>query len=657
MLLEHRIQYNSLANEESWANLKKFLAKYRDCFDSLSLVDDLYHYAWHDRAHNEQVAELFGRRIAELRQMGFASVGIDNMATLGHIEEGYTCRPQPLPPMVGYDGSVSRTCLCPNDPACREHIAEEYALYAAQHPDFLWIDDDVKVHTNGIRFGCFCPGCVSKFRERYGHGYADRESLAAALDEPANAQLRRDWVSFVSDTIDSLFAMIERTVHGIDPAIEMGFETMRQSWSTYNGEDFHRWFGTLKAKKARPGEGTYDERDPFALCVKALDTAQQAEAYPDSVRDRLYEVENFPYFRYQKSARFLTSELALAAAQGMNGSLVNLLKLEDHPDFTDSEAWFDALRANRRQWDALCDFTAPLRGNGFWPAISRHYDAVRPLHEGDSFFRYTYERRDNDLTRTYNLVAAGFPLTADRGGACGAVFIGDMVNGFTDEELIDFLRGGVLMDGNALRALHARGLGGYAGVEVARIASDGIFERYNLDEPMNEGVYDRVRDIRLAFWNDEGCALRAIREGVRELTWMENYAGERLGIACSAYENELGGRVCVLGYGAFERVDSVSRQLELRRIAEYLSGGTLAVTRREPGRLAHFVRSDGARTSAAFVNLYLDDQPPTKVALRGMKRAWQLMPDGARRALELRGGEVELPAIRPFETIVVIAEG
>lgn len=657
MLLEHRIQYTSLIDDQAWKRLKAFLEKYRDCFDSLALVDDGYHNAYHEMAHNRRTAEMFAKRIAELKSMGFSKVGIINIATLGHIDEGYSFLPQPLPPMTGYDGSKSRICFCPNDEQCRAHIAEEYALYANLHPDFLWVDDDVKVHTNGIHFGCFCPSCVKKFCEAYGYVYPDRESLVAAMDEPENRKLRMDWVDFISGTIDSLLAMIEKIIHDIDPTIETGFMTMRQSWSTYNGEDFHRWFKTLKAVKVRSGEGTYDETNPFALCIKAMDTAQQMEAYPDSVREKLYEIENFPYFLYQKSKRFLASECAIAAAQGFNGVLMNALKVEIEPDFIDSEPWFDAIRENRAQWDALSEFTADLHGNGFWPAISRHYDARRALKDGDSFFKYTFDRHENDLTRTYNLIAAGFPLTADREGACGAVFIGDMANGFTDEELTGFLRKGVIMDVNALKTFHERGLGEYTGVEAGPAYDDGILEYFNADDPINAGVHDTSRDIRVAFWAGTGTGLRAVKEGVRAVSWLDSYTGDRLGIACSLYENELGGRVCVMGYGAFDRVDSVARHTQLRRIADYLAPNYLAVRREAQGRLGHFVRTNGKKTSAAFINLYLDDQPPTKVLLPNMNKAWILKPDGEKFPADIsENGEVMLPEIRPFETIILLAE-
>jgi hypothetical protein len=642
-------------DDEAWERLVGFLTAYRDCFDSLALVDDANHNAYHDMAQNRRVAEVFARRIAQLRGLGFSSVGIINLATLGHIDEGYAFLPQPLPPMTGYDGRASRTCLCPNDPACRAHIREEYALYAAAHPDFLWVDDDVKLHTNGIRFGCFCPGCVKLFREKYGHGFQDREALVEALDDPASASLRRDWVAFVSGSIESLLGMIEQTVHGVDASIETGFMTMRQSWSTYNGEDFPRWFAALKTVKARSGEGTYDESHPFQLVVKALDTAQQMQAYPESVRDRLYEVENFPYYRYQKSARFMASECALAAAQGFTGILVNALKVEPRPDFEDSAVWFDAIRQNRRQWDRLGEFTAPLRGHGFWSAISPRYDALRPLVKGDSFFRYTFERPASDVTRAYALAAAGLPLTADRESACGVILTGDMVNGFTDD-ILAFFRRGVILDGGALEVIEARGLGGYTGVKVARVETDGILERFNEADPVNRGIRDVFRDIRLAFWNGSGTALTPIREGVRAVSWLESYTGERLGIACSLYENELGGRVCVMGYGAFDHLDSAARHLQIRRIGDELTAGALAAQREAPGRLAHFLRTDGERLSAAFVNLYLDDQPPTRVTLRGMRVARLLTPNGAEKPLKISPeGEIELPAIRPFETVVVLA--
>ena len=659
MYLEHRLFYNeSIIREDAqWKHLLKFLIKYQPCIDAVSLSDDIYHYAYHDDAHNEEVAQLLSRRLNELKRNGFEHCGIINLGTIGHIDEAVH-RKHPLSPMVGYDGRVSASCICPNAPINRAHINKEYKLYAAAHPEILWVDDDVKIHTNGIRFGCFCNDCLNIFSENYGYSYVQRQQLVDDLEKPENAKLRSDWVSHISDTVNSLLSDIEQAIHEVDPSIQTGFMSMRQSWSTYNGEDFDRWFATLKNDRARAGEGTYDDMTPMALCTKAIDTAQQMEAYPKNLKIRHYEIENFPYARYQKSVRFLTSEFTIAAAQGFNGVLVSMLPMDADPqsDYADSEAWFDALVENRALWDRLCEFTEKLHGEGFWPAISRRYDARRPLKQGDSFFKYTDERTENNVRRICQLMPSGFPLTADRTHACGVVLIGDMVNGFDDEELREFLSKGVLMDGAALAALEERGLGRYAGVSCGEVYTDGVKEFYNREETLAAGLCEKYRDIRMTFWGGKAYCLKPIDGGVRVISYLRDYDDHELGVAATAYENELGGRVCVLGYGAFDRVYTTSGHCVLRRLAEYLSRGQLTVARITDGPIAHFVRSDGEKTSIALTNLSLDDARDVRIRFSKASKVCQLGADGRETSLPLDGGNIVLPEIRPYETMVILAE-
>ena len=688
MLLEYRINYESLWDEQKWENLLAYLMRHRRGVDSLALVDGnpegSEHYPYTSQNGIQSVADKYKLRMEELREKGFGKVGIINIATLGHLDEGHTAQTPPLPTMVGFDGRVSTGCLCPNDPACHAHFAMEYSAYAKAGPDFLWIDDDVKIHTNGVNFGCFCPNCIALFNKNYDHQYAGRETLTAALENPGEAQLRVEWVDFISGSLAGITKTIGDAVHAVNPKIKMGFMCMRQSRSTYNGADFPRWFEAGGIVRARPGEGTYDDSVPSKLYVKALDTAQQHEAFPDTVEDSIYEVENYPYFRYQKSVRFLMSELTIAAAQGMNGSLVNLLPytplsmepLAKNPRRFFAEDWMQGICAQRAQWDVLTDFTAGLHGDGFWPAISSRYDAIRPLKRGDSFFRYTddrkktfqFDRRNDEddgfaqanVTATYTLCVSGLPLTADRRHAKGVVLMGDMVNGFTNEEIVEFMKKGVMLDGGALTELENRGLNGYTGVRVAEVINDDTQEVFNLGDPVNEGVMEYangIRNIHFSFWGGAATALEPVREGVRIVSDCYDYGRKKRGASCTLYENGLGGRVCVIGNGAFDRLDGADRHLQLRRIADWLTRDQLAVTREEQGRVANFVRCDENHISVAYANMSLDDQPPLKVTLRGAKSVRQIMEDGSANPLTVSGeGEVVLPVMRAYETIVVLAD-
>ena len=157
-------------------------------------------------------------------------------------------------------------------------------------------------------------------------------------------------------------------------------------------------------------------------------------------------------------------------------------------------------------------FARGMHGTGFYPAISAKYDQRRPLHNGQSFFTTYDEAQNHNVMQTYTLSHIGLPLTMDKQNCYGAVFAGDLPDGFTDEELLEFLKKSVLMDADAAMAFTRRGLGRYIGVSVGEEVTDGI-EEYFADHPVNKGVVGYRRDVRPAFYGKGGRLLHALDDG------------------------------------------------------------------------------------------------------------------------------------------------
>ena len=92
-----------------------------------------------------------GKRVRALKQAGIPSVGINVLTTIGHNNEAWDYNvPLPFQPMVGHDGAVSKGCGCPNTKPFREYVQAKYALIAKARPDFIWVDDDIRMHQRGI---------------------------------------------------------------------------------------------------------------------------------------------------------------------------------------------------------------------------------------------------------------------------------------------------------------------------------------------------------------------------------------------------------------------------------------------------------------------------------------------------------------------------
>lgn len=629
MKLTHVMQIGWLKDDAQYAILLEFLEKHRDCIDELSLCNDFCHTGYRPLQEQAPIFAVLRKRAMDLKSRGW-TVGLDILGNIGHIDEGYTCFGEvPYTPITSYDGTKSKCCMCPEDPMFQQYIEEKYRMALDGPWDFYWVNDDIKLFFNGVRFGCFCENCIRRFNTRMGTDYT-RETLVAVMEQPEEVALRAAWVQDISDRMTDFLRLLGNVIRSAHPEIPIGFMPQHQSWSTYNGCDYATWFQALGASRGRPGEGFYFDTIPTDLYAKALATGRQAEEFPGSVTDVQYELEDFPYMRFQKSIRVNLAECTLAAAQGMNGILLRTLKSEEGASLADHDPLYDAISGQRSIWDRMETFGNGMKTRGFYPALSSKYDQRRPLHNGESFFRFHNETRLENVIPTYALGHIGVPMTLDYHNADGIILHGNLSDGYTDEEIIEFLHGALILDAEALAALERRGFGRYTGVRTSNWFSDAVRERYNMDDDINEGIFDWYREVRIAFWNDKASALEALDSSVRVISNLENYRYETLGIAGSLYENELGGRVCVLTYSPFEKIYSISRFLQMQRICEFLTKDTLPAKIIDPCKAAQFIRTDEkGRALYTFINLSLDCTKEIRVAIRGASTARLLLEKGS----------------------------
>ena len=658
MKISQRVHYKQIATDSAYATLVAFLEKHRSCFDELAIFDEYSHHGAVPLAQLQKNTDVIALRIADLKRRGFQNVGINVHCTMGHIEEGYSVFGQPFQGVVGYKGDVSGACFCNEYEDRKKFLWDKYVMFAKAKPDFIWVDDDVKYFWNGVRFACFCPKCMERFNRKMGTAYT-RETLVAEMEQPDSTALREAWCRDIRDRITELYTLLRRAVDSVDPTIPMGLQTQHQGWCTYNTMDYETWFQALRSTKGRPGEGFYDDRNPIEVVTKALSCARQVAEYPDCITDTQYELEDFPnYSLLQKSVRINLDEMTLAIAQGLGGVLLNTFPADDVVTIRELDPLYTAIGKMRRDWDKMEPFARGMHGWGFYPAVSRNYDIRRPLHDGETFFD-TYESNPrHNVLSTYTLAHIGIPLTMDAAHACGAVFTGDLADGFTQEELLGFLKRSVILDAAAAQAFIRHGLGEYIGVTVGQEYMDGVEECFT-DHPVNEGVAGYLRDVRPAFFGKGGWSLIPQSPKVQVISRLHSLTGQPLAAGACLYENSLGGRVCVLGYAAFSKIDSFARLRQMRRVAQWLAGKTWTVME-STGLAAQFLRTNGSRTMATVINLSLDSAPPSDYGILGAKYV-RCLRDGEEQVLPVSHqngyGMVKLPGLAPFETVTLLAEG
>jgi hypothetical protein len=529
----------------------------------------------------------------------------------------------------------------------RAYVRAKYEMVANAGPDFIWFDDDIRMHHHGVTWGCFCPTCLAQFAERAGEAFT-REALVQAFDDPAAGRIRELWVEQNVATIESLLADVKDAVHRIDPQIKLGKMSCGAEWTTYSGQAFDRWFTALGASKARPGGGFYEDSRPMEMVPKALSCGRQRTILPDGIADRQYELENFPYQRLKKSVTAVVNECSLALAYGMNGIAFNMLGMT--PNLENSHAWMGALPAVRPLWEAWVVHTADLPTAGLWPAWSSQLMARRTVQPGESWLDWAPR---HNVNQPNVLGEIGLPLAADAPG-CGTVLCGGVAEAFTDSELKTMLSGGVLMDAIALDVLTERGLDHLTGVRRAQRLDNGLRERFT-DDPLNGTAADELRDARIEFWGDAtgmGDVLEPLSADVRVLTTIEDYFSRPAGPGMTAFENELGGRVVVMGYAPWIFLHSIGKRLQLQNVADWISRDSLPVRVEETVPLVSVVRlpADRKRGAVMLLNAGMDPIPEATVHLRFQAKEARLMAPG-QAGSALRTESIEDGMLVPLRNI------
>ncbi|MDA0990722.1 MAG: hypothetical protein O3A51_08230 [Verrucomicrobia bacterium] len=644
--------------DDAFESLRLLLGKHQGVVDEVAFFETVSNHLFLPLEFFREVANVLRQRIVTLKRDGIPSVGINVLTTIGHVDEGWDVFERlPFQAMVGHDGSISKGSACPNSPELRQYIADKYSLLAATGPDFIWVDDDIRMHSHGIEYGCFCSSCLAIFSNETNRTF-ERESLMSELNDPAGAALRHAWVEQNVRSIESLLAYIEATVHGINPEIKTGLMTAGVEWTTYSGQAFDRWFGALKSTKARPGGGFYTDERPIDMYNKAMSMARQCALLPDDASDRQYELENFPYATLGKARSTVVNECTLALAAGCNGVAFNALGIwePDDPSFGGKEPLMQRLAEVRPFWQMLIDHADDYPLAGYWPAWTTRLLAGRTVRQDE---KWLDESWFYDIRKPSALARLGLPLSADRLDN-GVILAGRTVEAFCDDDLRAMLAGAVMMDAFALEALANRGLGDLCGVRVANWQDNGLAERLTADA-LNGSNANQLRDIRAEFWGDPFMAsacLELLSPDVDVLSVLETYLGERREPCVTAFENSLGGRVVVMGHAPW-RYAEVKRE-QILKAADWAMRERLPIRITDNVPVIPLVRLSADRRKGIIVllNAGLDPIPMMRLEVRGPMTRVQLIAPGVKpRDAEptdtLGGWTTRLTDIEPWQVIAL----
>ena len=610
-------------------------------------------------------AALLAERMPRVRERGMAA-GINLLSTMGHHEENLEgSLDEPWQRVMDPQGAVSRGSYCPASDGLLDYVDKVYTALAETSPDFLWIDDDVRLMGHmPIGSTCFCPACVQRFSQQTGRPFT-RETLVAAFDTGTRDErlaLRKQWLDHNRAAINHLFEVIERAVHKAKPGLTLGFMTGDRF---YEGYDFAAWAKTLAGPaksevRWRPGGGFYSDESLTGLVGKAHDVGRQVSQLPPEVRVIQSEIENFPYDRLRKSVEATVIEAAAHMAAGTTGTAFNVLSQRPDP-LDEYEMMLRRIAQMKPFYQALRDELGRHPLAGVWPAWNKDIFAANSL--GGAWPQGGSDAIGN-MQRAYVLGEIGIPVCYGPQKSVVTALCGPSLFTFSRDELQKIFSGGVLMDVAAWHFLDQLGLSGWTGVKSGPERPRDAIEVLS-DHPLNGRYAGWSRDCRQSFWHETAQALEPTSPSVETLARMIDYVGHDLGISMTAFTNELGGRVAVMGYFPWSMMHHLGKSSQMKSVCAWLSNSRLPAWMDSFARTHLWVREPSPdRLACVLLNASLDPvaEPVLNLARKYSEYRWTTMDGNSQTldpstAADSQTPRVRLPAIRPWSVSLLTAKG
>ena len=597
--------------------------------------------------------------LPQFRALGLRA-GINHLSTIGHLDENLAnSLREPWQHLVDMSGRESASCYCAADPRMQDYIRRSYAALAGAGPDFIWVDDDVRLesHAEAIQFACFCDRCMEEFSEAERARWT-RETLAAALNSGPEADclaLRRRWLEHNRDYIARILRIVREAVDAVDPALTLGLMTCE---TAYSGCGFGRWAEALAGPrglpvKMRPGGGFYVDDHPLDMIRKAHSVGRQIAPLPPGVRDVQWEHENFPYQVLRKSRTAFLGEIAAGIGAGCTGVALNMMGISADP-LGEYRPLLEAVRRARPFFEEAVGAFGRSPCEGLWPACTQdRFAALAPGADWRGAPAW-----GADLGALGELTLLGLPMAYGRAGARIALLSGDGVLQWTERELTDLLSGAVLMDGPAVARLCEMGLGDLVGFTVAGIKDRDTIERLTADA-LNGAFAGWHRDCRPSFWRQSAYMLEPAAPGARLLSEVIDFTPQRLGGAGGVCENRLGGRVAAFGYYPWTMLQCLAKVSQLRAVCRWLARDGLPAQVESFHRVALWCRRDGAGGPALMaLNASLDPAEDVLVTLPGRVPQVEVTDmDRVRRVLKCEPADgprsaFRVPLIGPWRAVL-----
>ena len=548
-----------------------------------------------------------------------AKHGVLVQATLGHITKPR--EPYPFMPSISLVTGEERvvTC-CPLDPHFQEYIKEQMKTLAKRHPSIVMLDDDLGLLYKPTK-GCACKYHMAEFNKRAGTNMSREEVYAHTQGTSEENKHYTDiYVETQKHGIVSAIKAMREGIDEIDPSIQgivSGIYTT--TFCEFSGDAAKAFAGKANPSIIRLNGGPYAMDSSRTFTSAMFRAAILRENTKNDVDIFLAETDTCPQNRYSTSAALLHGHFTASILEGAEGAKHWITRLGVYEPNA-GKAYRKILSKYEKFYEKMTEYAKEIKPFGCRIPLTlmQNYGFV-PSTQGMFLSPWS----------TCFLERIGLPLYFSNEPG-GAVFLDDFsADGFSHEEIMEFVKGTLILSAGAAKKLCVKGYTDYIGVEVSdwgEIVADG--ER--IGDKTITGQYEKK-------------FLTVCRDGVEVLsdvvrTNPETGNLESICPAATRLKNDLGGEVLVfngtpdmpyLYHSAFSLLNETRKNQFIKILSEknhiplyYPEDGEVYV------RAGHL---ENGEIMAAFFNIGLDQLEDTPfVCNKEVNKIEKLNPDDTR---------------------------
>ena len=401
-------------------------------------------------------AEAFSAKYLKFKEK-LDALGVKNgilvQATIGHGRP--LAAPTAFTKYYGITESEESTTCCPYDESFCLHMRDVFRTLASTHPDSIMVDDDFRLIARKGN-GCACRLHMAEFNKRAETNFT-KEDLYRELCRDGSGKYAKIFIEIQGDALLRAARAMRAGIDDVDPTIP----------GTYCGcganMEFAEDIARILAGKGNPtvvriNNGNYTPAGARYLSRVSFKAANQAERIRGKVDFILAETDTCPQNRYSTGAMTLHSNFVASILEGANGAkhwITRLTSLE----LNSGKAYRKILSSKKGMYEALSAIVPDIRWFGCrLPLTSNRYFCFNGTNwstaDGmEGWAQCVLER-------------FGIPLyfSSQKGGAVFLSSIADKK--FTDDEILEMLKGVVFLSSDTAKSLIDRGFSEYLGVDV-----------------------------------------------------------------------------------------------------------------------------------------------------------------------------------------------